>query len=42
MEYIWFAIVALVGFGLHDFWVKLLSTHMHSTLIAGVAGLVRH
>jgi len=38
--YIVFAIVALLGFGFHDFSVKLLSAHMPSALIAGVAGTV--
>jgi len=39
-KYILFAIIALLGFGFHDFSVKLLSTHMPSALIAGIAGMV--
>ncbi len=39
-SYILFAIVALLGFGFHDFSVKLLSSHMPSVLIAGIAGTV--
>lgn len=38
--YLLFAIIALLGFGFHDFWVKLLSAHMPSALIAGIAGTV--
>lgn len=40
MEFLFFAIVALLGFGFHDFWVKLLSAHMPSALIAGIAGTI--
>lgn len=40
MEYLLFAIVALLGFGFHDFSVKLLSAHVPSALIAGIAGTI--
>jgi len=39
-KYLLFAIIALFGFGFHDFCVKLLSAHMPAALIAGIAGIV--
>ncbi len=39
-NYLIFAAIALLGFGAHDFLVKLLSVHMSAALIAGVAGTV--
>ena len=39
-KYLLFAIIALFGFGFHDFFVKLLSVHMPAALIAGIAGIV--
>ncbi len=39
-NYLIFAVIAVLGFGTHDFLVKLLSVHMSATLIAGIAGTV--
>ncbi len=39
-NYLIFAVIAVLGFGAHDFLVKLLSVHMSATLIAGIAGTV--
>lgn len=39
-NYLIFAVIAILGFGAHDFLVKLLSVHMSATLIAGIAGTV--
>ncbi len=39
-KYLFFAVIALLGFGFHDFFVKLLSAHMPGALIAGIAGIV--
>lgn len=39
-NYLVFAVIAILGFGAHDFLVKLLSVHMSATLIAGIAGTV--
>ena len=39
-NYLIFAAIALLGFGAHDFLVKLLSVHMSGALIAGIAGIV--